>query len=430
MRRACGRQHDTKGSRELYPWKVGRRPPIWLPGAPDGASRCRRGPGWRRTRQVRPCYHSRSRAAGATILSCAARHACQGPPGPPGSRPFTGTSNRSWMSLSLAAVSPASPPPGSCGPRVIACVWSNVTRPSRKAPRMATPAPCCPPLSTSGSAPPSCRTGARRAAASSRRTGFNAVARQFVRRIAGLHDPAAFARQYTRLHPLIDLSRNALADIEARHPLEFEQRSGVLNLVRSQPEWEQIQPALELLRLMEIPHRVLSAAQCAAHEHSVPTDPGIRRRRAVRHRAHRELPAVREAPQADARRTGRRPVPVRPRGRGDPRRRPARRRRTGSTQRRNAFARGRCDFRRRRRGDGGGRQLTAARPAGPAPADASAAPAHADRASRPRGMCAAPHGGRRSDARHDYADPPAAAHRRRRGVATSGANGKNRSPRR
>jgi D-amino-acid dehydrogenase len=117
----------------------------------------------------------------------------------------------------------------------------------------------------------------RRAARSGvvRKPGFDSAARHFVRRIAGLQDPAAFAQQYVRLRALIDVSRDALADIEARFGLEFEQRSGLLHLVRSAREWEQLKPALELLRSMETPHRVLSPAECAAHEHSVPTDPAF-----------------------------------------------------------------------------------------------------------------------------------------------------------
>ncbi len=64
-----------------------------------------------------------------------------------------------------------------------------------------------------------------------------------------------------------------MADIEARFGLEFEQSSGVLYLVRSAQEWQQTQPALELLRQYEVPHHVLTPAECAAFEHSVPTDP-------------------------------------------------------------------------------------------------------------------------------------------------------------
>jgi hypothetical protein len=47
----------------------------------------------------------------------------------------------------------------------------------------------------------------------------------------------------------------------------------VLYLTRSAQEWQQTQPALELLRQYEVPHHVLTPAECAAFEHSVPTDP-------------------------------------------------------------------------------------------------------------------------------------------------------------
>ncbi|CAG4887644.1 FAD-dependent oxidoreductase [Paraburkholderia gardini] len=105
------------------------------------------------------------------------------------------------------------------------------------------------------------------------KTGFNAGARDFLKRLAALQEPTAFEAQMGRLRPLIELSRDTLADIEAHFGLEFEQRSGVLHVVRSAHEWELTQPALDLLRRHEVPHHVLSAAECAALEHSVPTDP-------------------------------------------------------------------------------------------------------------------------------------------------------------
>lgn len=106
-----------------------------------------------------------------------------------------------------------------------------------------------------------------------RKTGFNGPARQFVARLAELQAPDAFNRQYGRLRPLIEASRDAIADMEARFGLEYEQASGLLYLVRSAPEWQQTQPALDLLRQHEVPHHVLTPAECAAFEHSVPTDP-------------------------------------------------------------------------------------------------------------------------------------------------------------
>jgi D-amino-acid dehydrogenase len=103
--------------------------------------------------------------------------------------------------------------------------------------------------------------------------GFNGAARQFVKQLGALQEPEAFARQFGRLRPLIAASRDALADIEARFGLEFEQASGLLHLVRSEHEWEQTQPALDLLRQYEVPHHVLTPDECAAYEHSVRTEP-------------------------------------------------------------------------------------------------------------------------------------------------------------
>lgn len=105
--------------------------------------------------------------------------------------------------------------------------------------------------------------------------GFNSGARRFVRRLARLQSPDAFREHCLRLKPLVDASREAIAAIEARFGLEFEQRSGVLHVVRHAREWEQAQSALDLLREFEMPHHVLSAAECAHAEHSVPTEPGF-----------------------------------------------------------------------------------------------------------------------------------------------------------
>ncbi|HEY1997977.1 FAD-dependent oxidoreductase [Paraburkholderia sp.] len=106
-----------------------------------------------------------------------------------------------------------------------------------------------------------------------RKAGFNGAARLFERQLASLQDPQAFSRQYGLLRPLIEASRDAMADIESRFGLEFEQASGVLYLTRSAQEWQQTQPALELLREYEVPHHLMTPAECAAFEHSVPTEP-------------------------------------------------------------------------------------------------------------------------------------------------------------
>ncbi|MFM0439795.1 FAD-dependent oxidoreductase [Paraburkholderia strydomiana] len=103
--------------------------------------------------------------------------------------------------------------------------------------------------------------------------GFNGPARQFVKKLAELQEPDEFGRQYRLLRPLVELSREAMADMEARFGFEFEQASGLLHLVRSAQEWQQLQPALGLLALYEVPHHVLSPTECAAYEHSVRTEP-------------------------------------------------------------------------------------------------------------------------------------------------------------
>ncbi|MBF5012002.1 FAD-dependent oxidoreductase [Burkholderia pseudomultivorans] len=105
--------------------------------------------------------------------------------------------------------------------------------------------------------------------------GFNGGVRRFVRQLGALREPDAFAAQYARLRPLIDASRDALADLEARLELEFEQKTGVLHVVRDPRDWEAMQPALELLRALDLPHRTLDAAACAALEPSVPAEPGF-----------------------------------------------------------------------------------------------------------------------------------------------------------
>ena len=106
-----------------------------------------------------------------------------------------------------------------------------------------------------------------------RKTGFNGAARLFERQLAAWQEPQAFGRQYGLLRPLIEASRETMADMEARFGLEFEQSEGVLYLTRSAQEWELTQPALDLLRQYEVPHHVMTPAECAAYEHSVPTDP-------------------------------------------------------------------------------------------------------------------------------------------------------------
>ncbi|MFC5427939.1 FAD-dependent oxidoreductase [Paraburkholderia denitrificans] len=105
------------------------------------------------------------------------------------------------------------------------------------------------------------------------RTGFGGPARAFVKRLRTLHGSEAFAARYAQLRPLIEAAESALGDAENRFQLEYEQRKGLLYLVRSTGEWALTQPALELLRRFEVPHYALSAAECVAFEHNIPADP-------------------------------------------------------------------------------------------------------------------------------------------------------------
>ncbi len=105
------------------------------------------------------------------------------------------------------------------------------------------------------------------------RPGLNGALRRFTKALAALRDPEAFTAQFARLKPLVDLSRDAIADVERRFGLEFEQRPGVLHVIRDAQEWAAAQPALDLLRANEVPHQILTAEECTALEHSVPADP-------------------------------------------------------------------------------------------------------------------------------------------------------------
>ncbi|MGN6669502.1 MAG: FAD-dependent oxidoreductase [Trinickia sp.] len=107
------------------------------------------------------------------------------------------------------------------------------------------------------------------------RPGFRSSVRRFARQLALLQAPDAFRAQWLRLRPLVELSREAIASIEAGFHLEFEQREGVLHVTRDPREWGQAQSALELLGEFEVPHNLLSAAECAETERSVPADPAF-----------------------------------------------------------------------------------------------------------------------------------------------------------
>ncbi|KND59752.1 D-amino acid dehydrogenase small subunit [Candidatus Burkholderia verschuerenii] len=105
--------------------------------------------------------------------------------------------------------------------------------------------------------------------------GFDSAARDFLRQLGTLREPEAFAAQYARLQPLIELSRRAVDEIETGLELEFEQRRGMLHLFRQTREMDEAQPALDLLKRFSVPHRVLSPEQCIAAEPSVPDTPAF-----------------------------------------------------------------------------------------------------------------------------------------------------------
>ncbi|MEK6297537.1 MAG: FAD-dependent oxidoreductase [Paraburkholderia tropica] len=105
------------------------------------------------------------------------------------------------------------------------------------------------------------------------KTGFTGQARAFVKRLATLHGSEAFEARYALLRPLIESAQSVLEDAEGRFQLEYEQREGLLYLVRGSDEWSLTQPALELLRRFETPHHVLTPHECVAAEHTIPADP-------------------------------------------------------------------------------------------------------------------------------------------------------------
>jgi D-amino-acid dehydrogenase len=107
------------------------------------------------------------------------------------------------------------------------------------------------------------------------RPGLNSSARRFARQLASLQPADAFRAQWQRLRPLVELSREAIASIEAGFHLEFEQHEGVLHVTRDPREWGQAQAALDLLGEFEMHHNVLSAAECAEAERSIPTEPAF-----------------------------------------------------------------------------------------------------------------------------------------------------------
>ncbi|QGZ61512.1 FAD-dependent oxidoreductase [Paraburkholderia acidisoli] len=105
------------------------------------------------------------------------------------------------------------------------------------------------------------------------KAGWRGQAHAFTKRLGALHGSEAFEARYALLRPLIDSAQAELDDIDGRFQLEYEQRDGLLYLVRGNDEWSLTQPALELLRQFETPHHALSPAECVAFDAAIPADP-------------------------------------------------------------------------------------------------------------------------------------------------------------
>jgi D-amino-acid dehydrogenase len=103
--------------------------------------------------------------------------------------------------------------------------------------------------------------------------GFDSAARDFLKKLTSMRDPETFAAQYACLQPIVNLSRAAIAGIETNLELDFEQRRGVLHVFRGVRDFAEAQPAIDLLKRYEVPHRLLSPEECVAVEPSVPDEP-------------------------------------------------------------------------------------------------------------------------------------------------------------
>jgi D-amino-acid dehydrogenase len=103
--------------------------------------------------------------------------------------------------------------------------------------------------------------------------GFDSDTREFARKLAMLNDPPLFTKHYAALRPLIDVSRDAIADIESKFGFDYEQRSGMLHVFRTERDLELAQSAIGLMQRLDMPHRVLTPEECIAAEPSIPDDP-------------------------------------------------------------------------------------------------------------------------------------------------------------
>jgi D-amino-acid dehydrogenase len=102
------------------------------------------------------------------------------------------------------------------------------------------------------------------------RPGLGGSVTGFARRLRRAEDTEIFAARYRALQPLVDFSREVIEEIETANGLEFEQRHGVLYLLRTTRDLRHAQAALALLDELEIEHLALSGPDCAALEPSLP----------------------------------------------------------------------------------------------------------------------------------------------------------------
>jgi D-amino-acid dehydrogenase len=103
--------------------------------------------------------------------------------------------------------------------------------------------------------------------------GFDTQTREFAKKLAMLNDPPLFTKHYAALRPLIDVSRDAIADIEAKFGFDYEQRTGMLHVFRTERDLELAESAIGLMQRLDMPHRVLTPEECIAAEPSIPDDP-------------------------------------------------------------------------------------------------------------------------------------------------------------
>ncbi len=82
-----------------------------------------------------------------------------------------------------------------------------------------------------------------------------------------------FAEQYTALKSLIDISREAILQIEELHRFDYEQRTGALHVFKTQYDLQCIRSALLLLAQHQYPHRLLDGEACHKEEATLNPEP-------------------------------------------------------------------------------------------------------------------------------------------------------------